>query len=178
MNNRIHTSGIVAKAFPEISLRDSPSYYSQIGDAAHALAYGWLYWPNLVELHGAVFLGLYGNDEAEILKRLTKPSPASAGRAGMSWTSAVDSFNLFEILYLFQQELTPVSATSDVLMELGAFLAEAWHARLLVAYPDRVFAVQLLEVDEHMVSRIEVSQVSPVLAEPDGWDPVRRVIVR
>ncbi|WP_393058185.1 hypothetical protein [Streptomyces sp. LN549] len=166
--------------FPDVETDDPVSYLSEAGDTVNALMYSFLYWPRLVELHGAVFLGLSGNDEEQIRERLS----ATTGRAipdreELSWAEVVDSFNLFELGHLFSAVPVHSEDFDSLHRELGSILVKSWHARLVDTFPERKFSVRLVEADESMMEmRIEVKQVSPTLATPGGWDGrLRRVVI-
>ncbi|WP_406114527.1 hypothetical protein [Kitasatospora purpeofusca] len=142
--------------------------------------YSFLYWPRLVEIHGAVFIGLSGNDEEEIRKRLTSTTGrAIPGRGEIPWAEVVDSFNLFELGHLFSAVPVHRDDFDPLHRELGSVLVKSWHARLVDEFPEREFSVRLMEADESMMEmRIEVKQVSPILSTPDGWDGrLRRVVI-
>jgi len=169
---------ILREWFPQVDSDDPVSYFGAAGNAVDALMYGRLYWPELVELHGAVFLALDGNDEADIAERLATPvADGHPDWPELSWVEAVDSFNIFEIEHLFGQWRGSVELYRDVHRELGCLLARAWEGRLVTAYPLRRFTVILIEPDDSMGLRIEVSQQSPALTTPEGWDARRRGII-
>jgi hypothetical protein len=169
---------ILRESFPQVDSDDPVSYFGEAGNAVDAVMYGWLYWPDLVELHGAVFLALDGDDEADIAERLA--TPVANGHPDwpeLSWVEAVDSFNIFEVEHLFGQWRGSVELYGDVHRELGRFLVHAWTARLVTAYQERRFTVILIDADDLMGLRIEVSQRSPALVGPEGWDARRRGII-
>ncbi len=107
------------------------------------------FWPKLVELQGAVFFALDGNDEQEIRKRLYTPfGDAHPEWPAMTWQNAVNSYNRFEVSQLFYVWREPSDLVSSASKELSHFLVQTWQARLRREYPD-------LEV-------------------PDGWNEQRR----
>ncbi|WP_371521761.1 hypothetical protein [Kitasatospora sp. NBC_01300] len=168
---------ILHEAFPEVDSSDPVSYFSETGDAVQALMYSWLYWPNLVEIHGAVFLALYGNDEVEIANRLATPSAdGHPDWPAMAWGQMVDSYNIFEIPHLFRMMRGPSELAADACRQLGDALVQTWQGRLLATYPERRFTVRMIEGDDSMDLRIEVSQLTPSLVPPKGWDGQRRGI--
>ncbi|MFG2719603.1 hypothetical protein ACGFW5_15090 [Streptomyces sp. NPDC048416] len=178
MNQHMAARRILHKSFPYVDAEDPVSYFSDAGDATQALMYGWLYWPDLVEIHGAVFLALSGNDEAEIAQRLATPlADGHPEWPAMSWVQMVDSYNIFEIQHLFRQSRGPAEFFVDTHRILGSILVQAWQARLMASYPDRQFVVRMIEADASMDLRIEVSQESPPLIPPRGWDGRRRGII-
>ncbi|SER25607.1 hypothetical protein [Actinokineospora terrae] len=142
----------------------SAAYVSEEGDLLTALKYTYLFWPKLVEVEGAVIIVLDGNVYDEVIGRL-----AQRGDSSSSWTDAVDSFNWFELCYLFRQWYDLGDWHMDTSRELGQVLVRAWRARLLEAYPDREFLVRLLEPTDDWDPRIEVVQVAPPLLTPDSW---------
>ncbi|TCC44622.1 hypothetical protein E0H75_34225 [Kribbella capetownensis] len=159
-------------SFPEVESEDPVEYFGEIGSAVDALVYGWLYWPKLVEQHGAVFLALNGDDEAYIAERLAAAIAASRDEPRGSWAEAVDSFNFFELEYLFGVRPATANVQEDVVQQLGSVLVETWSARLASAYPDRRFSVTLRLADESLMlaTRVQVTQRTPALVPPAGWN--------
>lgn len=169
---------ILRGSFPQVDSDEPSGYYGAVGGAVDALMYGWLYWPDVVEFHGAVFVVLDGEGEVEIAERLTTSVvDKHPDWPELSWVEAVDSFNVFEIEHLFGSWRGPVEIYADVHQELAKVLARAWAARLLEAYPDRRFEVRILGPDDAMGLRVEIAQQWPALTTPRGWDAQRRVIV-
>jgi hypothetical protein len=158
--------------FPHVGSEDPVSYLSEVGDATHALVYAWLYWPKLVEIRGAVFFALSGNDESEISERLSSPvRDEGSERPVLTWKELVDSYNIFEIGHLFRSTLASAEDSDDLHRGLGGVLVRTWRARLNEEYPNRQFSVRLVEADESMMGiRIEVSQKAPELEIPRGWN--------
>ncbi|MEV8378125.1 hypothetical protein AB0P21_35630 [Kribbella sp. NPDC056861] len=177
--NRFVVEQVLRTAFPHVGPSDPVEYFGEAGSATEALMYSWLYWPDLVELYGAVFLLLSDANEEYISERLG----ASVGDehpdwAPLAWADAIDSFNWFEVSYLFRSWSGLTDELHDDLhRELGSRLIPVWSARLTAAYPDREFSVTLLEPDDSVGWRIQVSQVSPPLQAPPGWDPQRRSVL-
>ncbi|MER8071920.1 hypothetical protein ABTZ59_26835 [Streptomyces sp. NPDC094034] len=176
MNDNVSLGSILHCSFPEVDSLDPVSYVSEVGDAVQALVYSRLFWPKLVEFNGAVFVALWGDDEAYIFQRLHN---SSVGRdwAPMSWTSVVNSFNVFEVQYIFRQARGACELIDQANLELGSILIETWRARLATEYPERNFRVELVAADETMGSRIEVAQEYPPLASPEGWSDEQRAII-
>ena len=56
--------------YPDVEADDPADYLGANRSAVDALACGWLYWPRLIEVHGAVFLAVNGNDEDYVTERL------------------------------------------------------------------------------------------------------------
>jgi hypothetical protein len=157
---------------------DPVAHVAEAGYAVDAILYGLLFWPELLELHGAVFLAVNGDDEAYVSQRLATPvGDGHADWPELSWRKVVDSFNVFEIEHLFRNWRGPTDLYEDVHRELGSMLLEPWRARLASAYPGRRFTVTLLEPDDSVGWRIEVSQLSPPLDSPKRWDPRRRAVI-
>ncbi|MFD7019139.1 hypothetical protein [Streptomyces sp. NPDC059928] len=166
--------------FPHVESEDPVSYVSEAGDAINALLYSLLYWPRLVEVHGAVFVALSGNDEVEIRERLSAPAGSAIPNwLSLSWPEVVDSYNIFEIGHLFQSVAAAAEDSDSLHHVLGGILVKSWSARLAEGYPERRFSVRLVEPDESMMElRIEVAQVSPALATPGGWNGQLRKVVQ
>ncbi|MGO1056608.1 hypothetical protein [Crossiella sp. CA198] len=168
---------ILRAAFPEVDSDDPSSYFWQQGDLFQALSFAWLFWPRLVELHGAIFVVLGGADETEISSRLTTPlANARSDWPPMAWPDAVDSYNWFEIDQLFRGWRGPGEVVSDAQECLAIVLVQTWLARLVGAYPERSFSVTLVQADEEAGLRIEVRQEAPQLETPKGWDGRRRFV--
>ncbi|WP_332757235.1 hypothetical protein [Streptomyces sp. MT206] len=178
MNQRDRARDVLHAAFPHVESDDPVGFFAEEGDVMEALQYAYLYWPNLFELHGAVFLGLQGDDERETADRLSTPvADGQPGWAPMSWTEMVDSYNVFEVEQLFRRWRGPAEVSEDAHRVLGEFLVQMWSARLAAAYPSREFDVRLIEADEDMDLRVQVTQRRPYLVEPAGWDGCRRGVI-
>jgi hypothetical protein len=182
MNNgkSMHEDAVVGRilqySYPGVGSADPVSYVSELGDSVQALVYSRLFWPKLVEVEGAVFVALWGDDEEYIAERLRTPA-SSTSMAPMSWAKVVDSFNLFEVAHIFRQNRGSTEVVESANRELGLILVQAWSARLEVSYPQRRFSVRFVEADETMDSRVEVSQEHPLLVAPQGWSDKRRAIL-
>lgn len=164
-------------AFSEADFDDPVSYFGRTSDVFDALSFAWLFWPKLVELQGAVFFALDGNDEQEIRKRLYTPfGDAHPEWPAMTWQNAVNSYNRFEVSQLFYVWREPSDLVSSASKELSHFLVQTWQARLRREYPERVFSVQVIEPDDSTELSIEVFQQSPDLEVPDGWNEQWRCI--
>jgi hypothetical protein len=163
---------ILREYFPFVGSDDPVSYFHRAGDAAEALKYSRLFWPELIEYCGAVFLALGENDRVEIVRCLAEfmgqERPEWRVR---SWKDVVDSYNLIEIANLFDRIREPVGYAESVCRELGNTLMRAWRSRLLQEYPDRLFSVRLVEPEQDWPElRIEVKQEAPKLEVPPGWN--------
>ncbi|BCJ58161.1 hypothetical protein [Micromonospora endophytica] len=175
-----NTSGalvrILQSAYPEVGSVDPVEYISELGDSVQALVYSMLFWPKLVEIEGAVFVALWGDDAQYISRRLRVPVSSSKW-APLSWSKFVDSFNIFEIAQIFRQNRGPAELVEDANRELALVLVRSWSARLSASFPERRFSVRLVASDEMMESRIEVVQEYPPLVPPSGWSSERRIII-
>src|SRR5262245_60769069 len=121
--------------FPDVAAEDPIEYFGEVGSAADALVYSWLFWPKLVEMHGAVFLALNGRDETYIAERLEQSMASTRAEPDeSSWTAVVYSFNFFELEYLFGVRRTPWELEEELVQQLGGALVETWSARLAAAY--------------------------------------------
>ncbi|GHF14826.1 hypothetical protein E5082_01905 [Streptomyces griseoluteus] len=167
---------ILQQLYPEVGSSDPVAYVSELGDSVQALVYSRLFWPKLVEIEGAVFVALWGDDEEYISARLRTPA-ASSNWAPMSWPQAVDSFNKFEVAHIFRQNRGSEEVVEDANRELASILVQVWKARLATSYPERKFSVRFVDGDETMDSRVEVTQDHPPLATPKGWSDELRAIV-
>jgi hypothetical protein len=139
---------------------------AEIGGAREALVYRWLYWPDVFEFQGAVFVNLSGVSLEDMEKRY-----AAAWRAGnrMNWTTSVESFNYFEIAHLFRMWSGPEGADHELQRLLARCAVEPWQAKLHLLFPQRKFEVGVAEADEDLGIRITVRQVAPKLVPPPGW---------
>lgn len=177
MNIETQIPSVLRAAFPEVDSDDPVSYYSQVGDVFQGLSYAWLFWPRLVFLHGAVFLALEGNDEANISGRLKTPyADGHPDWPRLAWSEAVNSYNSFEVDQLFRHWREPGERWADACVILGRILVETWSARLLQQYPGRTFSVKLVETEAPAELWLEVRQVSPDLATPPSWNERRRFL--
>ena len=167
---------ILRDVYPEVDSADPVDYVAELGDSVQALMYSWLFWPDLVEFEGAVFVAIWGNDEQFISERIRNPS-GGWRRSPISWKETVDSFNIFEVDHMFRQYRGSVEVAAEANSELGHVLVQAWNARLKMAYTTRSFRVRFVEADELMDSRIEVSQDYPSLVTPRGWNAEQRSIL-
>ncbi|GGN85656.1 hypothetical protein GCM10010112_66320 [Actinoplanes lobatus] len=168
---------ILRAAFPDVASDDPVAYFKNEGDVFQALSFSWLFWPRLVELYGAVFIALHGNDEVEISERLSKPlADGHSNWPRMVWSDAVDSYNWFELDQLFTRWRGPREFVAEAESELAEILVHTWRARLVSGFPDRRFAVTLSPADESVGLAIRVRQESPQLEVPQGWDERRRFI--
>lgn len=179
MQNDAAASEILRAMYPNVEDTDPSSYFGQIGSVYDALCYSWLFWPKLMEIHGAVFIGVYDWNEEWIYERITTPAnPNGEDWPEMSWKEAVDSFNRVETGSLFQWWPESFEYAESTLEILSEALVQMWRARLQYAYPQREFSVTFMDSDHFLEIGVEVVQECPALEVPVGWDPVRRFIDR
>lgn len=176
MSREEQAAVILGEAFPEVDSTDPVEYVSELGDAVQAVLYSFLFWPKLVEFHGAVFVALWGDDEEYISQRLTSPVSGQS-YPPLGWTKVVESFNRFEVHQIFRQIRGSWEKSEETHRQLALVLVETWRARLGAAYPERSFRVWFQEGDEDMGSRIEIAQEHPALQAPRGWSDEQRAIV-
>ncbi|WP_245556059.1 hypothetical protein [Actinopolyspora mortivallis] len=163
-------------AYPDVDSEDPVAFFGEEGTHFQGLMFAWLYWPRLIEIHGAVFLCLNGEDESYIRELLSTPvADGHSDWLPMSWKNVVDNFNWFEVLHLFGLHVPPDEYVVPASEQIAEILVESWSARLKVAYPEREFSVSLMDSDTEDVG-IEVVQTAPELEVPAGWDPRRRFI--
>lgn len=161
---------VLRSAHPDVSAGNGPEWLAEVGGVVEAIPYRWLYWPDLVEVHGAAFVDLYGVGREEYEARLTSAvESGKPGRAEEEWTALVDSFNYFEVSEIFRRWGGPVAALEDSQLALTELLLEPWQARLAQALPRREFRVVVAEPTPELGVCVEVRQASPALAPPAGW---------
>ncbi|WP_147450763.1 hypothetical protein [Streptomyces hoynatensis] len=175
MAERDEVLHILQRAYPEERYADSVSYAGELGDPVQALMYSTFFWPKLLEIEGAVFVALWGEDEKNISERIYVPTRSES--APLTWKQAVDSFNIFETMYLFRQSRGSFDLSQDAAWELAQVLVETWGWRLKSEYPQRSFEVCLNESGDALGSHIQVVQTYPQLAVPSRWCPTRHAIL-
>jgi hypothetical protein len=110
-----------------------------LGSPVDALLYSALFWPELLEIDGAVLASDVIEDEADLAQV----------RASVRERGAVETekrFNLREFSDLFGSGLAEIDDDqSEVLL---ARLAEMWRCRLATRFPGRRFAVEVWSPDE------------------------------
>lgn len=167
---------MLREVFSDVTSDDPVEFYSEIGSVYHALAFSYLFWPPLLELHGAVFRDIHGDSRNYIVDAFYTPKPLHDPDG--SWQEEVDSFNLLEVEHCFRSEpVTPQDDMDEVLNWVTEIVVETWSARLRHAYPDRVFSVQELDESTQMGIGVAVRQEAPRLTPPPGWDSQRRCIL-
>lgn len=140
MQNNATVADILRTIYPDAESGDPSKCFGQVGHVYDGLSHAWLFWPKLMEVHGAVFVAAYGWDEAWLRERITTPAnPEHENWPELSWKEAVDSFNRIEVGDLFQWWPEPLDPIAAALEQLTEILVQAWDARLRTAYPERVF---------------------------------------
>ncbi|CAM3244473.1 hypothetical protein [Stackebrandtia soli] len=161
---------ILAEGYPEVDAVDATDYNGEVGNALDALSYFRLFWPETFIHHGAVFVCYYGGMRADVIKGMSGDS----GRPSAVWTweEAVNSWNRVEPHHMFRNY--PVTYDSDLDTEsiLARALIVSWSGCLKAKYPDRHFAVTLDDPDPHSGPWLQVTQISPKLVTPQGWQPM------
>jgi len=109
------------------------------GSPVDALLYSQLFWPELLEIDGAVLLrdGVEDEDDfARVRASVRERGPVETERR----------FNLRELSDLFGKGLAEIDDEhAEVLL---ARLAEMWRGRLHERFPERRFTVEVLTADE------------------------------
>lgn len=168
---------ILREAFPDVDSDDPGSYFTLVGDVFLALSFSYLFWPKFVTMYDAVFVVLGEGHERLLRERLTVPlEQGGSSQRPLSWARMVNTFNWFEVSQLFSRWREPRALVPAAYDELDKILCRVWRAKLRGDFPDRIFKVDLVEADQDLELRIEVTQVSPALTEPVGWDPYRRFV--
>lgn len=176
MERETEVAAILRAAFPEIESNDPVSYFSRNGDVFSALSYAWLFWPKILEVHGAVFMALDGYDKDEIVHRLSTPIVDPHRSPPLSSAQVVDSYNTFEVAQLFRRWREPREHFVAANDQLANILVETWRSRLIDVFPGREFLAETLWPEEAEELTIRVRQLSPNLDSPQGWDSAGRYI--
>ncbi|QKW51632.1 hypothetical protein [Streptomyces buecherae] len=108
-------------------------------------------------MSGAVFVTLNVGDAEEIERRVD----AWSDTGEMTWSRFVDSFNSFEVRYLFNNWPANSDMLGDAELCLAELLIAPWSAKLSADFPDRRFSVELDEDPEADGPRILVRQTYP-----------------
>ncbi|RAG82763.1 hypothetical protein DN069_25760 [Streptacidiphilus pinicola] len=170
MPERQDPVAVLQSAHPEVSAESGPEWLAEVGGVIEAIPYRWLYWPEIVQVRGAVFVDLHGAGRDTYDARLA--SAVESGhpdRGGEAWTALVDSFNYFEVSEIFRRWGGPQASLEDSQLALAELLLEPWRARLAQAAPDRRFRVAVAEPTPELGVCVEVRQTSPALTPPAGW---------
>lgn len=132
---------------------------AEVGSVTEAIAYRWLFWPEVFEVGGAVFVDLEGLGRERISDRLrTAHDSTRFGESAGQWTELVNSFNYFEIGNLFTQWRGPQDSNKEVQLALAASLIEPWTARIAAIQPSRRVRVQIAPPEPTLGVCIEVTQ--------------------
>ena len=110
-----------------------------LGSPVDALLYSRLFWPDLVEIEGAILLRdcvEAEDDVARVRASVRERGPAETEKA----------FNLREFSDLFGNELAGIEDHEAEL--LLTRLAEMWSGRLKAQRPEHRFAVEVVSTDE------------------------------
>ena len=110
------------------------------GSPVSALLHSAIFWPELMELDGMVFLASEietDNEKLNVRKALMKNKGDR--------TKVEKIFNLIEVEYLFSNQSENIPW--DKITELAQRLARMWKARLHEGFPSREFVVNVIEED-------------------------------
>lgn len=117
---------------------DGWDFTHQFGNAADALIYVPLFFPEFIEIQGSVLL-------ARNLPSLEQSFSEAKRRNNMSIPDLESSFNSLELAYAFSNTAPDSYGESDL---LAHFVAQAWRDRLKVSYPYRRFQVLILPSEQ------------------------------
>lgn len=161
---------VLRAAYPDVDATAPTQWLAELGTVVEAMPYHWLYWPPLLETHGAVFVDLNGYGQAELERVVGEAvSRGAPGRSRAAWADFVNGFNYFEIPYLFTRWPGPLGASEEAELALVRLLSEPWESKLHTRYPDRRFQVGVAPPDPSLGVCVEVRQVAPRLEPPAGW---------
>ena len=108
----------------------------KFGSPLTPLLYAELFWPELVEIQGMVFLATVVEDEDDHARVMNALSHHGGDRNRVE-----QAFNCIEVPSLFGGRAEESNHEEDLL--LARKLAAMWRARLADCYPDRVFEVSV-----------------------------------
>ncbi|MEU1879881.1 hypothetical protein ABZ470_21430 [Streptosporangium sp. NPDC020072] len=161
LNPREGMLEILRAAYPEVVLNDEVAYFGEVASLYSALACSALFWPRLIEIDGAVFVALHGDDEFELANRFRSLVNKEGIHPHTSiWREWISTFNKFEIVHLFNHWSGPQNIMGPAAEALGKVLVQTWSARLRECYPTRTFEVELILDDGEESTRIVVRQLS------------------
>ena len=161
----MNTNDVLRAAFPLADPDSNTSFYTEIGDVFTALAFSDLFWPQCFERYGAIFVGV-GATSPEWVEQGVERILARPESERRSWPEIVDSFNWFEVPYLFRVLRDPAELIGEASYQLAGVLRDCWSARLRELYPEREFDVSVDEPTKNEALSIAVRQVAPILAIP------------
>jgi hypothetical protein len=160
----VDKTSLLTEAFPEADPDSPTAYYGSVGDIYQALMFSDLFWPPCFVVKGAVFLGVGANSPEWVREGLEKVLSRGESKR-RSWSETVESFNWFEIPYLFGQLRNPLDRQGEAAEALAEVLRQCWSARLAQLFPDRAFEV-VINCDGPEALNVAVRQVSPSLLQP------------
>ncbi|RCG19179.1 hypothetical protein DQ392_10840 [Streptomyces reniochalinae] len=146
-----------------------PEALMELGSVTEAIVYRWLFWPDVLEIHGAIIVDLYGAGQEEIERRMSaaRSSPRFDNTIE-KWARIVDSFNYFEISTLFTRWCGPQDSREDVQLALAATLVPPWRAKIENTFPGTLATAQIAAPDPDLGVCIEVVQ-GPAFQLPDDF---------
>jgi hypothetical protein len=160
----VDKTSLLAAAFPAADPDSPTAYYGSVGDIYQALMFSDLFWPQCFVVRGAVFLAV-GATSPEWVREGLETVLARPEIDRRPWSETVDSFNWFEIPYLFGQLRNPMGRQEEASEVLAEVLCECWSARLGQLFPDREFEVSINSGGVEALN-VAVKQVSPSLGSP------------
>ncbi|GAB2918535.1 hypothetical protein [Streptomyces mayteni] len=161
---------LLRAAHPDIAAESPAEWLAETGGVLEAIPYHWLYWPEVLEVRGAVFVDLPGGGRREIDERLVRVIDGGGpGRPLEAWERLVDSFNYFEIGPLFSLWRGPQDTSEEAQLALASLLIAPWEARLRGDFPGRTFDVRIAPPEPELEVCVEVRQTTPRLVPPAGW---------
>lgn len=93
---------ILQQAYPDVGSAHPASYVSELGDSVQALVYSGLFWPKLVEIEGAVYVALRGDDREYVDGRLRTPAPSNSW-GPMAWVNSSTALTPSKLLISFDR---------------------------------------------------------------------------
>ncbi|MFI1766024.1 hypothetical protein ACH41H_28740 [Streptomyces sp. NPDC020800] len=170
MFERSELTSLIRQAHPEVEADTPTQALAELGGVIDAIPYRWLYWPDLLKVHGAPFVDLYGVGGDGIGDRLSRIiGSRPPGRSLEEWKECVDSFNYFEIAHLFRRWGGTYDSLETSHLALAELLQEPWRARLQSSYPEFSPTVRALLPDGDVGVCIAVVQDIGDLEVPNGW---------
>ncbi|MGY1437435.1 hypothetical protein [Streptomyces reniochalinae] len=160
---------VLRAANPNLEAESMPEALMELGSVTEAIVYRWLFWPDVLEIHGAIIVDLYGAGQEEIERRMSaaRSSPRFDNTIE-KWARIVDSFNYFEISTLFTRWCGPQDSREDVQLALAATLVPPWRAKIENTFPGTLATAQIAAPDPDLGVCIEVVQ-GPAFQLPDDF---------
>lgn len=161
----MRSEDVLSAAFPAVTPDSSTSFYGEVADLYTALALADLFWPACLEVHDAVFLAVGANSQEWVEEGVGRvlQRPIAERR---SWSEIVDSFNWFEVPYLFGVHRDPAELRGEAAHLLAGTLRQSWSARLRELYPSRTFDVSIEQPTKDEALSVSVRQMAPTLVDP------------